>query len=713
MEEAKTLLLSLQFDTDEGLKRAADLRAAIDADKDSLAALNKEIKSNGPVTKEMLVQREKLEQSIRQNTEARSKELKAVNDHIKATRNSIDENGKYNGSINNLRGNLAFLTAKWNDLSKAERENAQVGGVMQKEIKRLSDELKELEGSVGDNRRSVGGYLDAIRQAPGAMGKMKAGINGISAAMSANPFGLILQLLPQITALFNSSGKGADFLAEAMGIVNAVVQEGLKRLVALGGAAVKLMTGDFKGAFADGKAALSDFSGSIDRAVKAGGALARNMDELEEKERVFGLSSAETERQIEKLLIQARNRTTSEAERQKLLEKAEKLELRRNQQEIALAQRRVDLVKEENKIKQEDTDAQDERLKEAQKRVIELERQSENIREKIQVRKDQLADAALEREKKRQEQRVKQFEENKKRLQEELKLFQDIAQKTLEINEKQLGFERDQQAERDKMLDDDTKRLDKQLKDSLDRSNAEVAKAKKEAQDKITEKEKEYKALLDFTSAASGLAAALAEENSSFAEFQKAVTLFEIGLASAEAITKGIAASQDMPFPGNLIAMGTTIATISANLLQAKQLISGGGAPKPPASRFAEGGLLVGPSHAEGGITGTGRFANVEVEGGEAVITKKATALFGPLLSAINVAGGGKPLAPTRFAAMGGLIGPGMSAAPAGQLFDYDKLANKMVAAIERMPAPVVGISDIKAASAKQDNRKRRVTLGA
>ena len=63
--------------------------------------------------------------------------------------------------------------------------------------------------------------------------------------------------------------------------------------------------------------------------------------------------------------------------------------------------------------------------------------------------------------------------------------------------------------------------------------------------------------------------------------------------------------------------------------------------------KFAKGGILSGPSHAQGGIkTNLG-----ELEGGEAVINKKSTAMFGGALSAINEAGGGK-----KFA-KGGVLG--------------------------------------------------------
>lgn len=60
-----------------------------------------------------------------------------------------------------------------------------------------------------------------------------------------------------------------------------------------------------------------------------------------------------------------------------------------------------------------------------------------------------------------------------------------------------------------------------------------------------------------------------------------------------------------------------------------------------PGDKFANGGMVHGPSHANGGVKFAvgGRVA--ELEGGEAVINKRSTAMFRSQLSAMNQAGGG------------------------------------------------------------------------
>lgn len=725
MEEEKKVIFSLEFDTDEGLKRAADFRSAIDADKASLSELNKTIKEHGEATKEQALQREKLEKAIRENTRSRSEELRAVDAYIKATKGATDANGNYNGSIKQLRGALAYMTEQWNGLNKEERENAAIGGVLQKETKRLSDQLKELEGSVGDNRRSVGGYLDAIRSAPGAMGKFRAGIDGISTAMKANPLGLIVSLLPMITQLFNSSGEGADFFAKAMSIVNAVVQEGLKRVVALGGAMFKLLTGDVKGAWEEGKAAVTGFSDAVNTAVKAGGALADRMDALENAESRFTVTSAKAKKQIDELLIQARNRTTSEGERIKLLEKAEKIEVQVNKQAMKLAKERLALIQEENKIKQSDEDEELKRVDEQNAKIIELERESANIQEKIQVRKDAIADQAAEREKKRQEERAKlekQYKEKQEQALKETAAFQEELEKIAADKEKELKEARLEGLQKEFEANE-------VIRKKANEEREKELKLEKEISDqKIAIKQAEYDSARALAQAGTEVFAVLANENSEFLAFQKALTGLQIAIDSAQAISKLTASSMEVSAsvakvsgPLGVITgplayaayYGTQIATLFASFAKAKQLLSSGSVPTYKA---AEGGLLSGPSHAEGGIRGTGAFGNVEVEGDEAIINKRSTAMFLPILSAINQLGGGKALAPTYYGAAGGLI-PGSVYGKAYALnsgamgVDYKLLAKELAIANKSQPIYVIP-TEIRDKANAADARKATAGLG-
>jgi hypothetical protein len=715
-EENKEIIFSLKFDTDEALRRAGYLKEAIEADKESLAALNKEIQKNGAATRDEAKKREELEHNIRLNTKARGDEVS----------NSIDANGKYNGSINQLRSALSVMTQQWNNLTREERENAQVGGVLQAETKKLSDQLKNLEGSVGDNRRSVGGYLDAIRQAPGAMGKMRAGLDGIGMAMKATPLGLLVSLLPQIAAMFNTSGEGADFFAKAMTIVNAVIQEGVKRLVALAGAAVKMFSGDFKGAFADGKAAVSGFGDAIVKVVGEGGKLADMIDTLENAESRFTVTSAENRKVIQDLLIQSKARTTSEADRIKLLERAEKLEIENNRQAIKLAKDRLKVVQEENRQNAKDQDEELKREDEAKVRIIELEANSSAILERIQVRKDALEQARAEKAKKREEDAAKRREKEREEAQ---KAAEIEAQRLADLEKKRLSILEEARIFRDDMASLDKKETDEKLERdafllSVDIDNARLrTKTEKEQADKRKAiKEAEFQSFKTLTAAGQEVFALLAEENSDFIVFQKALAGLQIAIDSAKAISKLTASAGEVAAevaavsgPAGVVTgplayaayYGTQIAVLAANFAKAKQLLTG----EAPKYKAAEGGLLSGPSHAIGGIQGTGRFANVEVEGGEAIINKRSTALFAPILSAINQLGGGRALMPTNYAAGGGFLPSAVTntafkvdSAPA---LDYNALAK----AVAKQPIYVIP-TEIRNKANAADSRKVRAGLG-
>lgn len=96
-------------------------------------------------------------------------------------------------------------------------------------------------------------------------------------------------------------------------------------------------------------------------------------------------------------------------------------------------------------------------------------------------------------------------------------------------------------------------------------------------------------------------------------------------------------------------SLKTQANNMSANVGSANFYING----KRSSVMGANGGLLSGPSHANGGMPIMG--SNVEVEGGEYVVNKRATARNLPLLSAINNLGPTNIIKP-RMMEMGGVI---------------------------------------------------------
>ena len=153
-------------------------------------------------------------------------------------------------------------------------------------------------------------------------------------------------------------------------------------------------------------------------------------------------------------------------------------------------------------------------------------------------------------------------------------------------------------------------------------------------------------------------------------QMQKANDIVMAIINGAVAITtiakqSGWAAIAGAPLMSALVA--AQIAAISA------QKFVGAKGGIIPDDRFADGGMVVGPSHAQGGVKFSVGGRVSELEGGEAVINKRSTAMFRSQLSEMNAAGGG-----IRFAS-GGITGALQSTATASSNMDMVDLANTIV----------------------------------
>lgn len=150
------------------------------------------------------------------------------------------------------------------------------------------------------------------------------------------------------------------------------------------------------------------------------------------------------------------------------------------------------------------------------------------------------------------------------------------------------------------------------------------------AQKEIEIEQTKFEAAAQITGALSGLFEQLGESNKSFAILSKTLALAEIAINTGKAIAAGVAQSQSVPFPANLAAIASTVATVLANITTAISTVN--------SAKFATGGLVTGPG------TGTSDSIPAMLSNGESVMTAKATSMFAPMLSAMNVAGGGVPI---------------------------------------------------------------------
>lgn len=176
---------------------------------------------------------------------------------------------------------------------------------------------------------------------------------------------------------------------------------------------------------------------------------------------------------------------------------------------------------------------------------------------------------------------------------------------------------------------------------------------------------------------------AFGEENSKLASLAKMIALFNIGLATAEAIAKGVAAAQSVPFPGNIAAIATTIGAVLTNIAQATKIVKSLKDPKPGSSG-GSGGIAnttsVGTSSSNSVMSSAGRAVNsrgessVPFEGAVSTIYSMQT----------------RQQAENRNQGLDdGFI---------------DKLADKLAKANEKIPAPIVDVREVT-------DKQRRVSV--
>lgn len=165
----------------------------------------------------------------------------------------------------------------------------------------------------------------------------------------------------------------------------------------------------------------------------------------------------------------------------------------------------------------------------------------------------------------------------------------------------------------------------------LEEKRAANLAAKKAIDDAYVKQEQaKYNSMKALTSSLTGLLDTLGESNKAFAVMSKVITLAQIAIDTGRAISAGIASASSMPFPSNLAAIATTVATVIANVTTAISTVK--------SAKFAEGGKVTGP--------GNGKSDSVPamLSNGEFVMTAAATRIYEPLLMAMNNIGRGVPM---------------------------------------------------------------------
>lgn len=149
-------------------------------------------------------------------------------------------------------------------------------------------------------------------------------------------------------------------------------------------------------------------------------------------------------------------------------------------------------------------------------------------------------------------------------------------------------------------------------------------------------------AIANITNGLGQLFESFAEENKAMAIASKVLALAEIAINTGKAIAAGVASASGVPFPGNIAAIGSTVATVLANIATATKTIK--------SAKFASGGYVTGAG------TTTSDDVPAWLSNHESVNNAISTAMFSPLYSALNQMGGGAPIIPRSASEVGSIV---------------------------------------------------------
>lgn len=701
MADKTTKILEVVVDNNKAITAISEYNRLIDEQKAKQAELSQQFKKN------------EITEADYYKAMANSKEVvktykREVAELSKEMQNNIKIGREKEGALRALRAELSNMNKAYDSLSEAER-NSEFGQNMQKTIDTLTSKIKILEHNTGRDYRNVGNYISGVvgklGEVASGSGSAKAGVAGLTMgfkALSSTGIGMVLTVVAKVLDAVIKNLKSSEENANRMAIALAPLKAGGTALTKvfqwLGGALAT--AAEWLGKMADRLGLVSD-------KMKEQQGIVKEDIEIQKEQRRVQMENADLELKVSQLKAKASEKDKYTAkERKAFLEESIALERKIADNNVNLARREYDIAKRKselagnskeendaladsyvnlqnaerdyfNKVKElnaqrveainamkaEAKTAED--LKDVTTELVELE--LEKVAKSL-AESDEAYNKHLERQKEITEARLKVVEEGtlaEYLLQQDLLQQQadlDIARLEQEGNADELILLRRQQFHKD-MQDlenqynaDMQTMLDEMLTAQLDTFVADNEKERTQLDAKKKAYEDTYSAVGNSVQALANLLAQSGEENRKLTQMSKILALAQIAIESGVAIAKSISAamgSKSIPEAIANIAMAATAITtgITSAIASVKS------------AKFATGGYVSGPG------TGTSDSINARLSNGESVINARSTAMFGPLLSSLNQAGGGIAFNPAKgaskdgYAFLASAVASGMQAA--------------------------------------------------
>lgn len=666
-EGVKETVLSIKVDSAQAIQQLADYSALIEQCRKREQELKQSIKEGNDTTGEQA-------KELKAVVEARKQYTRQTQIASKEVQNNITASKAQEGSLKQLRAQLSNLTKQYDELSRVERDGA-FGKDLQKQINSITKELKSGEEGTQRFYRNVGNYAGSLGSLFGSISKGAGkalgfvGSLGASATTALGPWGMLLQLIVSLIGFFGKAFKSSEELSMASAEFFARFKAGsvqIQRFIqdagkwALDKIKVVQEKLDKLGRWwARIRGKEEEYLKRKEEERALGNELIRQTKEqnaITLEQRKINERNADSELKIAKLRAQAADKVTYSArQRLQFIKEASDEERRVSERNYNLAKREYELQKQKSALAGNSAE-ENEALSQAYTKMIQ---QETAYFQKVRELNAQVAEAtnqAVAQEQKLAQERKKSHEELLKDFGQFLTITADEMGADIDqINKDYLLGYKNRIAEA-KLLGQNTLALEVEAKKAeldtlhqLEEESDEEFKARQLAAQQAYVDAK--KALADYEvqievgkwnaigsamNALSGLLGEFSEESKAAAVASKALALGEIAIKTGVALAGGIAQAQSVPFPANIAAIATTVATIIANIATAVKTVK--------SAKFSTGGYVSG----EG--TGTSDSIPAMLSNGESVNNARSTSMFAPIYSSLNQMGGGVPIVATQTA---------------------------------------------------------------
>lgn len=593
MEE--TVLLNFEIDQGQAEKELIAVNKAILNNKEAAQELTKAYKAGELTQEEYVKENIILQQHLKKNQQQSQVLTKVINSES----NSRDR----------LKLKVSQLTKEYDNLNLETAEGIKRADQLEKELSQLNQQLTKGNKAAGLFKNEIGNYPDAFKNAASSINVAGVSVGDVGSKLAAfaNPATAAVGIVTALGAAYAKSTIGAKDLEFATNNLAST----------FGIAANKFAS--FISSSEDGEGAISQLTTTIlgaifglESALK-GREIAKGLEELEDLQREEIILRDKINERLEtnqELLTDIQDEQVAVNDK---IFKADQIvdNLRANESDILdVKSKQLSVIEKQLAVDINNEDIQTSLL-EKQREISNIERDTTKQVEKIVRLKDNLVDAenkrlALLAEENRLLAQADARLANKTRglpgqidLSDPKKNLTDADKTKAQLDEQQRTKEiiegtAEFQLDTEKNLNAGLKTLQNQRTDLVLKGSEQY----KQARQAEAKADQEF---LASTASVFGGLSQLAKEGS---EEQKALALTGIAFNTAEALVGGVASAAEIGWPQNLAAIASTVATILANVAQAKSIIEG---------------------YAEGGWTGPGNKYDVAgvVHADEYVAPKK------------------------------------------------------------------------------------------